>query len=125
MKLIVFACVSLLLAVGNWQAPLLAQTHSLGPRAEGNIKGLVLDPRNSRVAGAKITLENKSYRVEALSNDEGAFELKVPAGEYQLKVEGEGFEVYIKKRVRIKADKTETISVAVAVRAAPGVMKLK
>ncbi|MBD0372453.1 MAG: carboxypeptidase regulatory-like domain-containing protein [Pyrinomonadaceae bacterium] len=112
MKTIVFACVSLLLALTLWQSSSLAQTHQPVPRAEGNLKGLVSDPNEARVVGAKITLENKQYRFEAGSNDEGAFDVRLPVGEYQLTIESNGFKVY-KKRVRVEADKTDTINVTI------------
>lgn len=124
MKLMVFAGLSLLLLT-FWPTTSLAQTHSPAPRAEGELKGLVLDSNSSRVAGAKITLENKRYRFEVWSNDEGAFEVKAPVGEYQLKIESNGFKDYIKKRVRIEADKTETIKATVVIQSPPDVIKLQ
>jgi hypothetical protein len=110
MKPIVLALVGLLLASGFWQAPSMAQTHEPAPRADGEFKGLVLDPEEARIVGAKITLENKRYRFETESNDEGAFQIKVPGGQYSLRIESNGFRSYTRKLVRIEADKTATLS---------------
>ncbi len=113
MKRLAFACLSFsLLALTLCQTLAPAQTHE-PVRALGELKGLVLDPNDARVAGAKITIENKKNRFELWSTDEGAFQIKLPAGEYQLKIESNGFKPYIKKRVRIEADKTETMRVTV------------
>jgi hypothetical protein len=113
MKRLALAWLSLLLIIALCPTTQLAQTHSPTPRAEGELKGIVLDPNDARVAGAKITIENKRDRFELWSTDEGAFQLKLPVGEYQIKIESNGFKPYIKKRVRIEADKTETMSVTV------------
>jgi hypothetical protein len=110
MKRIVIASLCMLLAVIFWRAPLAAQTHSPAPRAVGELKGLVLDTQDARIAVAKITVENKSYLFETQTNDEGAFQVKLPVGEYQLKIESNGFKAYIRKRVRIEAYKTETLN---------------
>jgi hypothetical protein len=125
MKRIMLSGITIFFAISLWPALSVAQTHSPAPRAEGMLKGFVLDPRNSRVVDAKITLENKTYRFEAWSNDEGAFEVRLPAGKYTLTVEGNGFQPYIKKGVRIEADKTETISVTVVIAAPPDDLRLK
>lgn len=111
MKHLLLASLCLLLTLIFWQSPAFAKTHVPAPLAEGDIKGLVMDSQESRITGAMVTLQNKKYRFETQSNDEGAFQLRLPAGEYQLTIESNGFKVYTRKRVRIEADKTETISV--------------
>lgn len=115
MKLIVFVCFSLLLALTFWQAPSHAQEHTPAPRAEGELKGLVVDWDDARIVGAKITAENKKYSFEAWSNEEGAFKLKLPVSEYLIKIESYGFGTYVRKRVRIEADETKAINVTLQV----------
>ncbi|HEY0319403.1 MAG TPA: carboxypeptidase-like regulatory domain-containing protein [Pyrinomonadaceae bacterium] len=125
MKPVVFASLSLLLAIVLWQAPSSAQTHSPTPLAQGELKGLVLDSNEARVAGAKITVKNKQYLFEAQSNDEGAFQLKLPSGDYQLTIESDGFKAYTRKRVRIEADKMETISATLQLAPSTGAIKVR
>lgn len=110
MKHLLLAGIGLLFAVTNWQAPLLAQTHLPAPRAEGELKGLVLDPNEARIVGAKITVENEKYSFEIESNDEGAFQAKLPSGEYKLKIKSPGFGTYVRSRLRVEANKTKTIN---------------
>jgi hypothetical protein len=124
MKTILFLCASLLLAFALWQTPSLAEGRSSTASAEGELKGVVLDINNSRVAGAKITVESKGAEFEALSNDEGAYKLKLPAGEYRLIIVADGFKAY-RKRVRITADKTESISTTLQVAPPAGTLKVK
>ena len=124
MKRIVFASLGLLLVMALWQTPSLAQTHSPTPRAEGELKGMVLDLRDSRVMGAKITLENKKYKFEAWSNDEGVFKVMLPAGEYRLKIESGGFKAYV-KRVRVETDKTENINATLSPAGSTYLLKVK
>ena len=110
MKRILFAGVGLLFAVTVLHAPLAAQNHLPAARAEGELKGLVLDPHEARIVGAKISVENGKYSFEIESNDEGAFQFKLPSGEYKLKIKSPGFSVYVKSRVRVDVNKTKLIN---------------
>ena len=110
MKHIFFACVGLLFAVTCLQAPVAAQNHLPSARAGGELKGLVLDPSEARIVGAKITVENEKYSFEVESNDEGAFEIKLPSGEYQFTIRSPGFGTFVRNRVRVGANKTKTIN---------------
>jgi hypothetical protein len=124
MRPLLLTSVSFLLLLSFGHAPAPAQEHAPTVRAEGTLKGLILDPNEARIPGAQITVENKKYRVDVESNDEGAFEVQLPAGEYQLKIEFNGFRDY-RKRVRIEADKTETISATLRPLPPAGTMKVK
>lgn len=124
MKPALFACLCLLLIAGHWKTSSLAQSHEPTPRAEGQLKGLVLDPNESRIVGAKVTLENKDFKFEVWSNDEGAFEVRVPAGDYRLRIENNGFKPYVRRKLRIEADKTETIRPTLSPAEPPGLLKV-
>src|SRR6266704_2555019 len=56
-----------------------------------NIAGTVLDKNNARIAGATIKIENAQFKSKLQSSYEGKFEIELPAGEYQITVEKEGF----------------------------------
>jgi hypothetical protein len=125
MRLLLLAGFCLLLTLAFHRAPTLAQTHSPTPRAEGDLKGLVLDPNDARVAGAQVRVENKEKLFETQTSDEGAFQLRVPSGEYQLTIQSGGFKPFVKKRVRIEADKTETINATLWPAPSTGTLKVK
>jgi hypothetical protein len=55
------------------------------------VTGVVLDPNEARIAGATIKVENGSFQRELRSDDEGYFEIELPAGTYHLVVEMAGF----------------------------------
>jgi catecholate siderophore receptor len=54
------------------------------------LKGIVLDPNRAAIVGAHIIVLGKEGTA-AVTNDQGQFSLMLPAGEYALKVEAEGF----------------------------------
>ena len=58
------------------------------------VTGVVLDPNEARIVGAIVTVENGSFKREVRSNEEGNFEIELPAGTYQLVVEMEGFKKF-------------------------------
>jgi hypothetical protein len=125
MKLLLLAGCCLLLTLALPQATSVAQTHSPAPRAQGDLKGLVVDPKESRIAGAQIQVENKEHLFETRTSDEGAFQIRVPSGEYQLTIQSNGFKPFVKKRVRIEADKTENINVTLWPAPTVDVIKVK
>ena len=123
MKAIMLSSLGFILATLLWQAPVTGQTHAPWPRAEGELRGIVMDPQQARVPGARIRVENKSHSFEVETDEEGAFRLRLPGGDYNVRVEYHGFKAFNRKRVRIEADKTETISVTL--RPAPPEVPLK
>ncbi|HSD46017.1 MAG TPA: carboxypeptidase-like regulatory domain-containing protein [Pyrinomonadaceae bacterium] len=74
---------SLLFAV-----PVLAQTH------RASIRGIVYDPNHATVAGATITLTNRSTGETrtTISAEDGSYAIaSIPPGEYSLRVEQTSF----------------------------------
>ena len=110
MRLLLLASFCLLLTAVLCPAPSLAQTHKPSPRAQGDLKGVALDPYESRIAGARVRVENKGRLFETETSAEGVFQLRVPSGEYQLTIQSNGFTPFVKKRVRVDAGKTETVN---------------
>lgn len=124
MKLVALASFILIFAFITAQTASPAQTHEPQVCEEGELKGVVVDPNESRVAGALVIVENKRFRFETLTNDFGAFQLKVPAGKYELKIEGNLFRVY-RKIVRVEVDKTETVNVKLWPMGTGGTLKIR
>jgi hypothetical protein len=78
---------------------LAAQSSSL--TAGGKLSGLILDPGEARVVGARIIVEGKGFRREATSGDDGGYSLDLPEGRYKVRVMLGGFYPSRKKSVRI------------------------
>ncbi len=57
----------------------------------GQVSAMVLDINDSRVAGAKVTIEERDFKRELPTSPEGKFRLELPAGDYDLTVDANGF----------------------------------
>ncbi len=65
-----------------------------------SLSGIVLDPSGATIANATVTLENiQNGELRAVrSNGTGGFSFAaVPSGDYNLKVDREGFTTYVRK----------------------------
>ncbi len=95
--------ISLVLAVAAtvlvMNGQLAAQSSS--PATGGKLSGLILDPGEARVVGARIIVEGKGFRREATSGGDGGYSLDLPEGKYKVKVLLGGFYPFQKKGVRI------------------------
>ncbi|MCC7153886.1 MAG: TonB-dependent receptor [Bryobacterales bacterium] len=83
----------------------------LGQEYRAKVQGIVTDPSQAAVPGAKITLTNQSTGVESNAQSDAhgryGFDLVVP-GTYHLRAEAPGFEVFEAKDVvvQVRADIT-------------------
>ena len=84
---------------------------SSAPEASGKLSGLILDPGEARVVGAKIIIEAKGFRREVISTDDGSYEIALPEGKYKMRVELGGFYPSRKKTVRISSNATTKLDV--------------
>ena len=57
----------------------------------GKIKGAILDINYARVVNAIVRVKGGEIRRSLKSNDEGQFEISLPAGSYEVTVEANGF----------------------------------
>ena len=97
----------------------------------GDVKGMVLDPQQRSIAGAKVTLKaaSSSWSQTTQTGGEGSFSFRsVPIGEYKVTVESGGFST-IASALTVLSDRTTVIrlqlkiapvSQQVEVRATPG-----
>src|SRR5713101_5372552 len=62
----------------------------------GTISGFIKDPSGATIAGAKVTVQNKSgVERQATTNESGYFTItNVPPGFYTMSVEAAGFQKY-------------------------------
>ena len=112
MKLIKLASILvLLLAV---EMVLGSNATSVGTAATeptGKIAGVVLDANDARIVNATVTTENRGTKHTMKSGNEGEFEVSVPAGDYKITVEANGFRKFSNSPLTVKADETKLISV--------------
>lgn len=76
-----------------------------------HIIGLVLDVNNSRIVGARINFENANLKRQLRSDDEGRFEIKLPAGTYQITAEQRGFKTFQLSGFRANARMCELVNI--------------
>ena len=85
------------------------------------LTGVVSDPSNALVGGAKVTLkdvQSGSVR-ETVSNSDGYFTFaSVPVGKYNLSVEAQGFQVYKAQDITLGGAEKRNLNVTLAIGAA-------
>ena len=101
--LILIACVLL-----N-AAPNLHQSSAAQPT--GKLRGVILDLRDARVANASIMIENKNVIYGLKSDEEGKFEIDVPVGVYQIKVESPCFRKFRRKNLGVSPNAVQEINI--------------
>jgi hypothetical protein len=78
---------------------------------QSRISGVVLDRNDSRIVGALITIKNAGFVRRVRSDDEGRFELELPAGNYEISVEQRGFKTYKLPSLRADAGATAQVNI--------------
>jgi uncharacterized membrane protein len=91
---------------------------------KSKIIGVVLDKNNARIAGATIKIENAQFNRKLQSSDEGKFEIALPAGEYQLTVEQQGFRKFELSPFRANAGVCELVNIHMEVKPPRGLLKV-
>ena len=101
MKLISYISLTLFVLIASLVSNAQPISQSPSPIKSGRLSGLILDPGEARVVGAKIIIEGKGFRREAVSDDDGRYAIDLHVGKYKLRVELGGFYPSRKKAVRI------------------------
>jgi hypothetical protein len=84
---------------------------SLAQDITGKIKGVVVSPKNARVLGTTISLENKRFRKTITANPDGEYEIELPVGYYVVKAYQVGFRPYRLKSLRLEANQTRILNI--------------
>jgi len=93
MKFTVMVCLLALLGANAWGQGIFA-----------TLTGVVSDPSNAVVSGAKVTLKDavSGSERQTTTNSDGYFTFaSVPVGSYQLSVEAQGFQLYKATDIRL------------------------
>ena len=92
-----------------------AQTVSQPTKKEppGKLSGVILDAGNARVPKAKIVVERKGFRDEAISADDGTYEIDLPVNSYTITVVRDGFYPTWVAGVQIRSDAVTKLNVVI------------
>ena len=91
-------------------------------RSNGTIVGRVLDCNGARVTNAAISIENGELERRLKSNEDGEFEISLPAGVYRITVEADGFRRFVYSSVKIRATATKRMNIYLDVAEPPGLV---
>jgi hypothetical protein len=78
---------------------------------QGRVSGTVLDVNDSRVTKAKVTLMRDPEAREILTDEEGKFDVQLPAGVYRITVSADHFCKFEKDNLVITTGTTELINI--------------
>lgn len=118
----------MLLALSSTVSPLAGQrrfmppAHNLQP---GKIVGTVLDKNDARIVGATIKIEGAQFNHATLSDEEGNFNVRLPAGVYKLSVEMDGFKRVLLAPFRVKGGGLESVSIHMEIKPPAGLLKVE
>ena len=90
-----------------------------------NLVATVIDQNDARIAGAVIRIENARYRKERQTDDRGVFQLELPAGNYRITVEKDGFKRFVIPSFRTDSKTSSRITVRMKVRPPQTPLKIK
>ena len=88
----------------------LAQSGQIPSAEPGKLTGMVVDPNEARINGAMIVIEKKGFRRELVADEEGFFQVSVPAGMYVVTAKSYGFQPVSRRRVYVKANSVRAIN---------------
>jgi len=97
--------VAVLIAMGVLCVDVSSKSHT------GKIKGTILDVNYARVLNALVRVNGGETRRSLRSNDEGQFEISLPAGNYEVTVEANGFRRFVYSSLKVQPDETEMINI--------------
>ncbi len=109
-------------------AALLSVNQAAGQQATAQLMGTVKDPSTAVVIGAKVTLKNVNTNIAhstATNKDGGFLFTLVPIGAYELTVEQQGFEKYVRKGITLEINQNARLDVSLQVGAASQVVEVQ
>ena len=100
--LLLVAVVQCLIAIPAWG------------QGSSKIKGKVVDVMGAAIAKATVTITSSSRRSQVVTNEDGEFEISLPAGTYEIRTEEmPGFPASKYGKVRVGHDKERRLSIKV------------
>jgi hypothetical protein len=112
----VFALTAILAA---WPCP-PSQTSVQARCSEGEVEGVTTDEWGAAIPSVNVVFEGVGLRREVKSGEgTGEFRIALPAGDYRITSESEGFHPYSRKKMRVKPCKTRRLKVELKSRFPP------
>src|SRR5919201_514927 len=91
---------------------------SFGQAVFGGISGTITDPSGAAITDAKVTITETSKGVSynTATNSSGNFtQSHLTVGNYDVRIEASGFEVYIRRNVRVTVDEVAPVNAQLVV----------
>ncbi len=91
----------------------LLMSYAAAQRADGTLRGDVLDPTGAVISRATVTITNDATNVSQTTQTTSAGSYSVPnllIGTYTVKVDAQGFKTYVRKQVEVKAAQVVEVS---------------
>ncbi len=83
---------------------------------KGRLKGRISDQLGAAIEKTRIIVESPPEKVEAIANENGEYDLEIPAGVYKVTTRKRpGFIPFKRDRVRVEAGKTTTLDIKLKV----------
>ena len=83
----------------------------------GRLKVIVVDWQEAQVVGTQLLIQNKGLRTEVTGNERGEVEIDLPIGVYRVSAQGEGFQKFSQKGVKVEQGRTTSIKILLKVTA--------
>jgi hypothetical protein len=81
----------------------------------GVLKGVVVDWQYARILGSCLTVKNKTIEKKVIVNAEGAFEVELPAGTYEVVAQSPNFRRFRQKNLQIESNTITTLNIMLQV----------
>lgn len=103
--------IATLIIVGVTVSPVTPRPASPAGRQTGKVVGVILDANDARVPEATVRVKGGRRTREVECDEQGQFELLLPAGRYQITVEASGFRRFVYSSLEVKSNVTEMINI--------------
>lgn len=81
----------------------------------GKLKGIVVDWQYARVLGSCLTVKSENLEKKVVVDTNGAFEVELPAGIYQVTAQSPGFQRFHWKELHIEPNAIKTLNIMLKV----------
>ena len=81
----------------------------------GKLKGVIEDWQYARILGSCLTVKNRTFEKKVVVDTNGAFEVELPVGTYQVVAQSSGFGQFRWKELRIEPNATKTLNIMLKV----------
>jgi hypothetical protein len=96
--------------------PLLLSPYSVMAQGTGHLKGRISDQAGAAIEKTQVAVESSTSTFEISANENGDYDLELPAGTYKISTKKiAGFVPFKRDRIRVEAGKTTTLNIELKV----------